>query len=213
VPLADPENYFYEQVDVTASRTCEINPWESNNVEFRLEVQDEAGRTAQASFHLQLICHNAWFFAPTPDECGAPALISAAAEQRFEHGAMIWVQQEWSRWLAGENWVFVLYDDGQSPAWQVFEDQWREGQEDHDPTLTPPAGLQQPIRGFGLVWRQTPQVRQRLGWAIEEEKGFNTIIQRTARYKDEKIYLRAHDGNVWLLGPNGDRWGKITVQN
>lgn len=213
VPLADPENYFYEQVDGTASKAYEIPPWEGNNVEFRLEVQDEAGRTAQAAFHLQLICPNAWFFAPAPDECGASPLTSAAAEQRFEHGAMIWVQQEWSRWLAGENWVFVLYDDGQSPAWQVFEDQWREGQDDRDPTLTPPPDLQQPIRGFGLVWREQSQVRQRLGWATEDEKGFSTTVQRTVRFKDESVYLRAHDGNVWLLGPNGDQWRKIAAQN
>jgi hypothetical protein len=213
VPLADPVNYFYEQVDTTASKAYEIPPWEGNNVEFRLEVRDEAGRTAQAIFLLELLCPGAWFFAPAPGECGVPPIVSQAAEQRFEHGAMIWIAETWSQRVEEKGWIFVLYDDGQSPAWQILKDQWREGLEDHDPALTPPPGREQPIRGFGLAWRQEPQVRQRLGWALEGEKGFSTTIQRTARLKDESLYLRAHDGNVWHLEPGGVEWEKIAAQN
>jgi hypothetical protein len=213
VPLADPVNYFYGQVDATGSKAYEIHPWESNNVEFRLEVQDEAGRTAQASFLLKLLCPNAWFFAPAPGECGVSPIVSEAAEQRFEHGTMIWIAETWSQRIEEKGWIFILYDDGQSPAWQILKDQWHEGLEDRDPVLTPPPDREQPIRGFGLAWWQNPQVRQRLGWATEGEKGFSTTIQRTARLKNESVYLRAHDGNVWRLGPGGVEWEIIAAQN
>jgi len=77
----------------------------------------------------------------------------------------------------------------------------------------PPPGLYQPVRGFGLVWRQYSQVRSRLGWAVDEETGFSTTIQRTTRYKYNSIYLRALDGNVWHLEPELSGWEKIIVED
>ncbi|HUP27406.1 MAG TPA: hypothetical protein VM409_03150, partial [Chloroflexia bacterium] len=35
----------------------------------------------------------------------------------------------------------------------------------------PPAGLTAPTLGFGKVWRDNPEVRQKLGWALAGERG------------------------------------------
>jgi len=41
----------------------------------------------------------------------------------------------------------------------------------------PPYGLFQPKRGFGKVWRNNPGVRSTLGWAVNEERGFQGAAQ------------------------------------
>jgi len=91
----------------------------------------------------------------------------------------------------------------------VFSDWWDEGQPVSDPELTPPSGLYQPVRGFGLVWREQFRVRERLGWAVDREQGYETVIQRTSHFRYNDIYIRALDGGVWRLGPNGGEWEHI----
>jgi hypothetical protein len=107
-----------------------------------------------------------------------------------------------------------LYDDDQyGPRWAVYVDEWIEGEPEDDPTIIPPTGLYQPARGFGLVWRQRPDVRDRLGWAIDQETGFSTIIQHTMLFKYNSTYLHAPDGNVWHLLAEQSEWEKISVEN
>ncbi len=45
--------------------------------------------------------------------------------------------------------------------------------------------------GLGLVWRERPGVRDGLGWAVEGEQGFTTIMQRTTRFKYNAWYSHA----------------------
>ena len=74
----------------------------------------------------------------------------------------------------------------------------------------PPAGLYQPVRGFGLVWREETGVRDRLGWALGEEAGYPTAIQHTSsRPKYNVTYVKAPDGGVWELGPELSKWRHI----
>jgi hypothetical protein len=193
--------------DVPTSGTYshQIESHERNWVMFQLYVYDAAERSASASLTVPLRCPDSWFFSPAPDVCPTSPIVSAAAEQHFERGTMIWIE-ELDR-------IYVLYaDDVHSPKWQGFNDEWDEGIPDRDPTLVPPDGLYQPIRGFGLVWRQNPTVRERLGWAIDEETGFETIEQHTTLYKYNSTYLRALDGDVWYLGPEMSSWEKIAVE-
>jgi hypothetical protein len=112
-------------------------------------------------------------------------------------------------WNKAEDWIYVLFDDGLQPAFRTFLDKWDEGQPESDPSIVPPAGLYQPVRGFGLVWREEPGVRDRLGWAVDEEQGYPTAIQRTSRYKYNVTYIKALDGGVWELGPEGSEWQHI----
>jgi hypothetical protein len=188
----------------SGSYTYSIPTDARNGAQFMLWVQDDAGRGASANTWMRLRCPVAWFFAPAPDVCASELLASNAAEQRFQHGLMLWVE---ARRL-----IIVLHDDApRTPRWEMFLDKWVEGQAESDPAIVPPAGLYQPVRGFGLVWRQQPGVRERLGWAVDQEAGFHTLWQTTTMYKYNSVYLRSPDGNVWRLGPERSSWEKIRV--
>jgi len=67
--------------------------------------------------------------------------------------------------------------------------------------ITAPEGLYQPIRGFGKVWRNQVQVRERLGWALELERGFEGVYQIAwePAYESDGAYLRTADGRVVAL--------------
>jgi hypothetical protein len=189
----------------TGSFQYEIPLDERNVSRFYLVVLDQQERYADGNVSVILRCPEAWFFSPPPDVCPTTPLTSDAAEQHFERGVMIWVQQE--------DRLYVLYADNQSsPKWEPFTDDWDEGEPVDDPSLVPPGGLYQPVRGFGLVWRDNPHVRQRLGWATGQEMGFGTVVQRTTLSKYNSTYIRALDGNVWHLGPERASWEKITVE-
>lgn len=190
--------------------TYEISPDDRNSSQFFLYVYDDAERGDGANLSIRLRCPVPWFFSPAPDACASDPVHSNAAEQHFERGIMIWVED--TIWVEQKSRIFVLYDDDQhSPKWESFTDKWDEGEPDHDPALTPPAGLYQPVRGFGLVWRERPNVRDRLGWAVDRETDFSTIMQITTLFKYNSTYLRALDGNVWHLGPERGSWEKIAV--
>ncbi|MGB3716092.1 MAG: hypothetical protein WA996_16830, partial [Candidatus Promineifilaceae bacterium] len=87
----------------------------------------------------QLVCASAYFFEPAPEVCpnGEP-LTSAAAEQPFERGFMVWFE--------ATDAIYVFDWDGR---WQQFEDTFIEGQPENDPAIIPPPDLYQPVRGFG----------------------------------------------------------------
>ena len=66
--------------------------------------------------------------------------------------------------------IFVLFDDG---TYQRFEDTYVEGRPSACSPSPVPRGFVLPQRGFNKVWCEGAgaQVRERLGWAIEPEKG------------------------------------------
>lgn len=112
---------------------------------------------------------------PTPDIFPTPVVAEViVAEQQFEHGRMFYIQPIAEIW--------VLYNDanGLGGIWERHEDTWEEGMADLDPNLEPPDGLAQPIRGFGKLWREGNDVRNRLGWAIEPEAGHVTVYRYEA---------------------------------
>jgi hypothetical protein len=193
----------------SGSYTYTIEPGETNWSDFLLYAMSGTERSTSANLRLKLRCAALWFFAPAPAVCPTAPIVSAAAEEHFEHGTMIWVKEPWSPWESAEGWIIVLYDDWND--WSLYKDQWQEGQPDRDTELSPPSGLYQPIRGFGLLWRQNPDVRDQLGWAKDQETGFQATIQHTTQYKYNSIYVRALDGNVWHLGPEFSSWAKIVI--
>ena len=180
-----------------------ISPERRNSDSFVLFVYDqEEGVLAQETVRIELRCPDEWFFTPAPDVCPAgPPVVTEGAEQRFERGVMLWNR--------AEERIYVLFADGRSPAWTAYADQWAEGDMEHDPDITPPAGRVQPIRGFGLVWRVQPGVRERLGWGLAPEQGYETAIQRSSHVRYPDTYLRARDGGTWKLGPNSGSWDYI----
>jgi hypothetical protein len=189
------------EIEPTGSMDYKI-PAESRNWEGFVLFVGEADRVAQATLQVTLRCPDTWFFSPPSDECpSSPPTLTDGAEQHFEHGLMLWIK--------AEDRICVLFDDGLQPAYKVLMDAWDEGQPESDPSIAPPAGLYQPVRGFGLVWREEPGVRNRLGWAVDQEVGYPTAIQRTSRPKYNVTYIRSLDGGVWELGPEGSEWRHI----
>jgi hypothetical protein len=104
------------------------------------------------------------------DQVGCPAATAtdvASTEEYFERGYMLW-RRDLRR-------IYALQANG---VWQTFADTWTEDQPQDDPTLEAPAGLLQPLRGFGKVWRENPDVKDAVGWATQPEEGLLTTIQQ-----------------------------------
>lgn len=87
------------------------------------------------------------------------------AEQVFEHGRMFWIQPREQIW--------VMYDSGQgSGQWAVYEDTYQDGEMESDPSIVPPSGQFQPERGFGKLWRNNADVKEKLGFGVTPEFGY-----------------------------------------
>jgi len=104
----------------------------------------------------------------TPDPFPTPVLAQiSVAEQRFENGRMFWLQP------VDQIWVMTV-DENDDQVWSIYDDDFIEGEPEIDPSIDVPDGFYQPERGFGQLWRDNPEVRQALGWAIEPEFGHVT---------------------------------------
>jgi hypothetical protein len=137
-------------------------------------------------------CSYEYFFEPAPVTCPkGQSTNSFAAEQSFESGVMIWLEATDS--------IYVFYKGEQQ--WQRFDDAFEEGQPESDPAFEAPTGRFQPIRGFGKVWREHPEVRHRLGWAVGVELAYEATIQEQAydEFGDEVVFLRTFNGQVFAL--------------
>lgn len=101
--------------------------------------------------------------------------IGVRAVQLFERGTMVWVQGGYRQ----PNLIYVVFYDQvrRSLVWQEYVDTWYEGMPESGGEK-PPQGLVEPIRGFGKLWRENPEVRNTLGWAIVPEQPDNGIVQR-----------------------------------
>ncbi len=122
------------------------------------------------------------------DRLGCPisagVTVSPMAAQPFERG--------WMYWRGDTRQIYALAANGQ--YWQLA-DSWNEGMPADDPAFSPPAGLVQPVRGFGLAWRSTSPLRDALGWATAPESptsGFWQAFERGAM-------LLGSDGHVYAL--------------
>ena len=194
----------------SGSRTIDVgqNP---GTLAFFLVVQDGAGRTAQRELSTEIVCNIPLFVAPTDplNHCpGRAALDADASYQPFENGFMLW-----HRLRNGEYQIVAFSDDGSYSG--PFEDRW-DG-EDIDFAESPPAGLEQPTMGFGRVWVDQSEVRERLGWA----SAFENAYQATAQQLDPAdgagvgdIFVTLPDGRVIRYGEQADagkRWNFVEV--
>jgi WD40 repeat protein len=106
---------------------------------------------------------------PTPLPEGFPDITDAevqVAEQVFEGGRMFWVGP------VNQLWVMIVNEEG-SGQWLIYEDTFVEGEDmEEDPSIEPPEGRYEPVRGFGKLWRENPEVRDALGWAVTPEFGY-----------------------------------------
>ncbi len=162
---------------------------------------------AVAYVHLQCQNLRPWFFQNPPAVCPAAAAdVSYAAAEHFEHGMMIWVQDT--------DTFYVFFSQPNQAGQTYFISttglQYPPGALSHRTGETPPAGLYEPVSGFGLIWRgeaewpDAADARQRLGWATEPEFGFDTAYQCETEFGPHlwDCFLQAPDGEVLLLRPD-----------
>jgi hypothetical protein len=130
-----------------------------------------------------------------------PARQIWCADQRFEHGLMLWRNND-----AQPGTVYVLmYGAAGNDAgtWQSFPDTFQAG-EPESGNFAPPPDRFEPVRGFGKVWRErlgdgsTPPP---IGWAIEKEQGSDQ-----AQYQDFRggtMFYSPHLNQILVLKSDG----------
>ncbi len=142
-------------------------------------------------------CAPDWFFTPAPPTCPtAPARSIPAAYQTMQRGLMLW--------LSDARTIFVLFNDGQSPAWLAAEDTYTEG-EALNLAEPPPAGLLAPQRGFGKLWGSNRDLQTRLGWATNPEIAYMAQYQTSERGQ----YVTNPQGRILGLLDGGARWEQL----
>ncbi len=114
------------------------------------------------------------------------------AEQVFEHGRMFWIRHTLQIWV-----MQASADDPNGGDWFCYNDTFVDGEQEVDPTLIPPDGTFQPRRGFGKLWRNHPEIREGLGWAITPE------FELTSKYR--YIAGGVVDNGQYMPGPGEHR--------
>lgn len=148
-------------------------------------------------------CSTPWFFSMLqPTSCAMnPPLVSMGSFLQFQNGAMLWIEKQDA--------IYVFYDSANTPRWQVFNDTFVEGMADTDPAFdNAPPFTWQPRRGFGLLWRNQPGLRDRLGWAVTEaEIPFTPQVQLSS---DGMIFIGDMRGGVYGLTPDSSDWKRYS---
>ncbi len=195
----DGERIWRWDVNASGQLTVGTRPEDRDVARFLLEA-DAGGATVEQPLLIPLQCPEVWFFDPAPNACpAAPPQFSAQAEQTFERGRMIWVE--------AQNRIYVVFEDGGSPGWAQYPDNFSEGDPERDDALNAPPGMQQPVRGFGLIWRSNQRVQDRLGWAISPEIPFDGMFQAdSVELSIAALYMRMRDGGILALDAQTNRW-------
>lgn len=138
-------------------------------------------------------------FANNPDlaaQIGCPqggVLTLGSAFQNYERGVMVWV--------SNASQIYAIYNNG---SYQRFSDSWLDGVDPVSTGANPPAGLIEPIRGFGKIWREVSGVSDQLGWATTPETGGEAFLQIFER--GEMLYS-PQNGQTYIL--SGNTWTSI----
>jgi anti-sigma factor RsiW len=112
-------------------------------------------------------------------------------EQSFQGGLAIW--------RSDTRQIYVLQREDQT--WSVHADTWQAGERIAADPTPPPPGAMVPAGGFGTVWRSTPEIKSRLGWAVYEPRGSGGSIQM---FEHGLIVWTPH-GLLYVLSDDG-RW-------
>ncbi len=127
---------------------------------------------------------------PFPTETRAQLYI---AQEDFQNGYMFWISTQ------KVIWVLYKSSDPNRGTWQSFQDTFVDGEPEIDPNLTPPSGLYQPKRGFGKLWRNTPGLRDKMGWATTPEFDLQThYVYQPGGYLDNNNVYVARPGKHFI---------------
>jgi hypothetical protein len=183
------------EVGPNGTREVELESTVYNNPDMILIAYDSLGNEVSETIQADWPCEYNYFFEPVPEACPVYAPSETwAAEQPFENGRMIWLEEVRGETFVTQRQILVLYNDG---SYEQYQDTWTEGEAESAPSIVPPAGLYQPVRGFGKLWRETSGMRDKLGWATVPEQGFDTQWQlRIQESLPSVAYVRIFDSRV-----------------
>lgn len=198
---------FWPSLPPNGTYTADITYTYYRNPSMSLTAYDYVGNQVSKRMTVTWPCKHSYFFTPEPVTCPAfDAVYTAAAEELFEKGRMIWLQEIRIGDYQINNQILVLFETGDMAH---YDDTWTESEPDRDPSIVPPDGFFQPIRGFGKLWRTDAKVRNGLGWAIGEEIGYQAAIQQQAHEAIAgPLYIRTSNEQIIEL-PSGwpsGRW-------
>ncbi len=113
--------------------------------------------------------------------------------QPFQTGFMFWrdTKEIYALSTAG------LQKGAVTDAYWKVPDAWNDSIPASDPSQVPPAGLVQPVRGFGYVWRSNITIRNSLGWALAAEQPY----QATWQDFEHGWMMTNQNGTVLALSP------------
>lgn len=198
---------FPQRWEVIPNGTYEVGPETSGyrNPAMTLIAYDGLGNEVSETIQAEWPCEYAYFFDPAPEACPLYGPSETwAAEQPFENGRMVWLEEVRGETFVTQRQILVFYNDGK---YEQYQDTWMDGQPESDPSIVPPSGLHQPIRGFGKLWRETPDVQNKLGWATEPELGFDSLWQQRFQESLPSVaYVRIFDDRVIKIAG----WGWAT---
>ena len=158
-------------------------------------------------------------------DLGCPTDVASpieAVEQFFELGVMLWRSDVRTVYVLSSQGGTAFYSfdrqgSGESldrqgsgeqrkasgaddPAWRSFPDHYSEGQPEYAGYSPPDERLQEPVRGFGKVWReQLGGSSARIGWATTYERRVWAAVQSFER----GLIVRTDTGRVYVLHTNG----------
>ena len=124
-----------------------------------------------------------------------------ASQQKFDYGIMVWIQDTGS--------IYVMLDPSRTykgGTVEVYQDSWKDGLPDTNPSLTPPAGRAQPNRGFGYLWQNNQHVRDELGWPVDSEEGGYTALVVT---QGDTTWFNGPAHNTYKI--TGTTWQEVDV--
>jgi hypothetical protein len=128
--------------------------------------------------------------------CGQLYGSGRLATQPFEHGEMVWVE----RGDGAPGQIFmIIAPPYERPYWSLAIDSYIEGEPIGTDELPPP-GKYVPVRGFGKLWRQSPDLRQALGWATAPERAESgTTLQFSGEQGFSWMIYRVTLDRVYML--------------
>jgi hypothetical protein len=176
----------------TGSWSVALPDYYSGQANFMIFADDASGSRAQSSLSVRIVCNFTYFFPSTPDMACPQTDVGEvqAAYEVFENGYMLW--------RGDTSDIYVLLNTSEV---RVIKDRWQ-GEIITFPDQ-PPAGLYQPMRGFGRVWVDDPALRKAIGWAVTLEQGYTMNYQLSSDFSP-RLYVNWPDGTVIYLSLYGD---------
>ena len=150
---------------------------------------------------VKLTCPDVWFFADPPADCPGRPHHTTVVAQHFQRGLMVWMKAGDEVHIYNE--IIALYNDGE---WSMWVDYWAEGMPEDDPRIIPPVGYDQPRRGFGKLWRENQEVRDRLGWATGREFVVGEGAFQCGTLKYSRCYFTGPGDEIYVLEPYMSGW-------